>query len=549
MAEVHKLYGPPGTGKTTSLINIVADEISRGVSPSEIVYVSFTKVAAKVAIDRAMEKFPYYDSQDFKYFATIHSICFNLLGLNHGNVLADNELREFGEAYAYEFSPQEYIGDPLSQSIQDMAIATYADHLEAIHSFWRNSCLDMDSAITEFVKRGVDFGFTRDTFYAYAKRRKSYIEERGLYDFSDMLLEVVNNGLYPINMKVFIADESQDNSPLLWRVISWFASKAERVYLTGDPYQCLYSWSGAAPAHFIDFPSDETKTLKQSYRCPQMVHDLSRKIVEKFTTRYPDDDYYPRQGDVGSIRKVVDFDVTEEPTFWLFRTRYLLDQTFDWLLARGVPFVTRRGKRNIFDRRKNKKRNAASSLLRLPDEPITMSELSNLIDYIPSRTDRIPSNINYITSKDGKITLIDRGAKTRIRDEAKVNPDNLVTWRDLLDVGFTPNFIELTGTRALEWLNEDDFSNVDKRYIRRIVGGHGVAMLGKRPNLELATFHSVKGDEAPRVIIDPTYTKKPYDSIIQRNEEEHRLIYTAITRSSRDVVVLPPSSPTYYPLV
>jgi superfamily I DNA/RNA helicase len=161
-----------------------------------------------------------------------------------------------------------------------------------------------------------------------------------------------------------------------------------------------------------------------------------------------------------------------------------------------------------------------------------MHELANLIDYIPS--------------KYGNITLLERGAKKHIDEEVQFYPDDKVRWQDLLDLGFTPDFIERTGLDLLEFLKEKEFPKEEKSYIRRLVDKYGLKVLLNKPNLELGTFHSVKGDEATRVIIDPTYTKRPFDNLIQGMEEEDRLIYTAITRSSSDVVILHPSGVMYY---
>jgi DNA helicase-2/ATP-dependent DNA helicase PcrA len=534
MTEVQKLFGPPGTGKTTSLISIVEDELSHyHLPPSEIVYVSFTKVAARVAINRAREKFPGYGDDDFKYFSTIHSICFRLLGLKRSDVFTDKELRKFGEAYGYEFCPQEPSDDPFQQAIQDRAIMTPADFFEAMYNYWRNSSLEMDDAIRVYTRGGVEFNFSRQEFYTYVARRDEYKRQHNLYDFTDMLSEVIKENLYPLNMRVLIADECQDNSDLLSKVIRHWAGGAERAYLAGDPYQAIYGWSGADPSLFINFPADKTKTLKQSYRCPRVVHDLSRRIIARVSTRYKDDDYLPRDAE-GIITNRIDFDVTQEPTFWLFRTRYLLNQTADQLYFNGVPFLSRRGKRNIFDYRKGKKRGVVSRLLGFPSEPITLADLANIIDYIPS--------------KYNGVALIERGMKKFISEEAKVSPDRNIRWHDLLDFGFTFDFLKYTASDLLELLKEREFPKEEKSYIRRLVAKYGLGVLSAKPNLELGTFHSVKGDEATRVIIDPTYTRRPYSNFVDGDEEEHRLIYTAITRSSRDVVLLPPSSPMYYPV-
>lgn len=885
------------TGKTTTLINIVGQELEGGRSPAQVVYVSFTKVAARVAADRARDKFPWYPESDFKYFATIHSICFSLLGLARSDVFSDKELRKFGHDYGYEFSPQEItVDDPFQQAIQDMAIATKGEFFEAMYNYWRNSCLPLNDAIAVYTAGGIPFDFDRREFSTYIARRNEYKKNHLLYDFPDMLSEVLAAELYPRSMKVLIADECQDNSNLLNSVIQAWVPRAERVYLAGDPYQCLpagtpvatsqgktkveeltvgdtvlcsigggnigsgkitdvykalkpslfahiktesgktlsltcdhrlfcfvpnketgwwylylmykegwgwrlgitkipqarirleayathivifdayqteeearffelyyslkygiptllfyprdyegslskqvlreamaqklfkmlntesrvnilaadqgidlnfpqyfkqavtvdnpktmmaanraivnvqfcyrpdsrttshfinletsdkgmlsklreagytlhqskrgswrlrlqgkdlglivaeaqkissllkvpirtthsvltpggsqrraimvtagnicpglyvpvikngkvqcekvvqvnkefraeevydlnvenyhnyfandilvhnciYSWSSADPRLFMDFPADQKTTLKQSYRCPKMVHRLSRQIVDRFRTRYEDDDYLPTD-EAGRILTNIDFDVTEQPTFWLFRTRYLLSQTFDLLYFQGVPFLARRGKKTIFDPKKDKKRRVASRLLALPHEPVTLSDLSRIIDYLPS--------------KHHGESLIEWGMKRYINEEAEVYPDKTVRWQDLLNIGFTPRFMQYRDGNLLELLREKEFPVEEKSYIRRLVMTYGRAVLDTRPRLELGTFHSVKGDEAVRVIIDPSYTRKPYSNFVDGNEEEHRLIYTAITRSSGDLVILPPSGPMYYPVM
>lgn len=530
MPDISKFFGPPGTGKTEKLISIVSELLALGILPFEIIYCSFTTVAAGEAMRRALEYFPQYGENDFKYFSTVHSICFRLLGLHRSDVFSTKQLNKFGKMYHYDFTPQEGT-DPLAQTIQDMAIITIADYYEALCSYWKNTMMSLDGAITTYTKGIPPFGFSREGFETYMKRRDAYKQENKLFDFPDMLLEVLKGDLCPPGIKVLFLDESQDFFPLLWDVIKMWVKKVERVYMAADPYQTIFSWSGASPSLFINFPADKTLTLKQSHRCPREVHDLSRRIVGRFKTKYKDDDYIPRDAD-GRITNTIDFDLTEKPTFWLFRTRYLLNQTYDYLNLCGIPFMTRRGKKNIFDAKKERKRRVVVNLIRLPEKSIMLSDLENIMDFIPSKV--------------GKVTLIERGSKKMVSDDVKIDPNRTVSWQDLFYLGFTPEFMSHTGTSLLELLVGKEFP--EKSYIRSVVDKYGVSVLQKKPNLELGTFHSSKGDEAARVIIDPTLTRKPFNNFVNGNEEEHRLIYVAVTRSSNQVVTLLPSKNTFYPL-
>src|SRR6478609_4599477 len=106
------VLGPPGTGKTTRLLNKVEAALERGVEPDKIGYVSFTKRAAHEAVSRAVERFK-IDRQDFRYFRTLHSLCFNALGLSNGDVFEGKKVLEFGRWIGIELTETRFSDDGL----------------------------------------------------------------------------------------------------------------------------------------------------------------------------------------------------------------------------------------------------------------------------------------------------------------------------------------------------------------------------------------------------------------------------------------------------
>ena len=73
--------GPPGTGKTYRLVNhYLSNEInSLQTNAQRIIYITFSKAAAKEARERIETLFP---NQDFLYISTMHSLGTRECGIN-----------------------------------------------------------------------------------------------------------------------------------------------------------------------------------------------------------------------------------------------------------------------------------------------------------------------------------------------------------------------------------------------------------------------------------------------------------------------------------
>ena len=103
---------------------------------------------------------------------------------------------------------------------------------------------------------------------------------------------------------------------------------------------------GADPSVLIKAKADKSIVLKQSYRCSAPIHDISRKLVERFNTRYTDDDLLPtkQQGIVThQTAEGIDWPSLKGRIFYLHRTNWLLSQAYEKLIEEGVPFGTTKG--------------------------------------------------------------------------------------------------------------------------------------------------------------------------------------------------------------
>ena len=95
------IYGPPGTGKTHTLLQHI-EKFLETTDPDKIGYFTFSKNAAIEGKERAALKFRLSLLDDLPYFQTLHSFCFNQLGLSKDQVMKEKHYRELGEKMGLE---------------------------------------------------------------------------------------------------------------------------------------------------------------------------------------------------------------------------------------------------------------------------------------------------------------------------------------------------------------------------------------------------------------------------------------------------------------
>jgi len=516
------------------MLKSLDDELASGIHPTQIIYTSFTRAAANEARDRALTKFMDYHPDDFLWFSTIHSICFRLLGLGRDSVFAGKKLTEFCKTYGYETSSGDEGDEGFETELHGRLLQTDADYFEYFINWQRNLMIDFDTAYNMFTKQvDVVNGFNPSRLRDYIKRRNEYKATNTLWDFCDMVETVVSQGLCPNNIKVVVSDEVQDLTPLLAKVIDLWSDKVERCYFAGDPYQAIYTWMGANPSIFINAVADKTLVLKQSYRCPRAVHDLSRKIVNWFDVRYQDDDYTPKNEPGAILRAVpelIDWDGIDGKIFYLHRTNELLRQVFSDLMLDGIPFATVRGRKSPMQ---TAKAGVVSSLFKLLNvEHVLIGDVVKIMDYLPSKTP--------------KEMYLKQGAKAECKRMAEQKPYRNVSFRDLPNLGFTNDFFAYFKPGTI--LYPFKLSIDERSYFTRIVQKYGSSVFDIEPKVILSTMHGVKGRECDTCIINLNLTRKTYEALLGEPDAEHRLFYVATTRSKDKVILLEPEGYQSYRL-
>jgi len=491
------ILGPPGTGKTTTLLDLVDEFLRSGVRPKEIGYFSFTRKAAKEAIDRAATRFNLDADKELIYFRTLHSLAFRLLGVNKEVMMGKSDYREFGEKFGIPIKYAEY-------SDEDGIFNADSPYLRIIN----NARVRGISLLEEYDKNLHTLDIERDTLILLDKELKKFKEQKKMKDFTDLIIEFTKKDLSP-KFKVLFIDEVQDLSFIQWQMVKSMWNKSEKTYIAGDDDQAIFEWAGADISHFVSLKDqvDKVKTLNQSYRIPGgPIHELSQRIINNVQNRY-EKQYKPRE-DKGVLKYYTDItqvDMSKGKWLVLATSHFFLEDVKDLCELQGW-YYTHKGKNSI----------PLELLLAINNWEewrkgglLSFLEIKNIYSFLgPS----VAPGFHQ--------------AKT-LRSDEKYTIEDCKKSHGLIKVGM--------------WYETfQKISTIEENYIRNMLAKG--EQINKEPRIQLSTIHAAKGGERDNVLIISDLTKAATISNEKNPDETRRLFYVATTRVKNELHIVEPKN-------
>lgn len=487
------IIGPPGTGKTTSLLNIVEQELTDGVAPSAIGFVSFTRKACQEAQVRAKDKFGLSPKQ-LPHFRTLHSACFRGLNLTRSDVFEHQQLREFADWAGLRVTFRRQAleeGSSIGQLPGDRAL-----HMERIS---RQRCIPL--------RQQYDLG-DDDLPWVEVERvaaaLKEFKKKRELVDYTDMLGNYVASDFYrPPELDVLVVDESQDLSRLQWQVVRKLSTHVRKLVVAGDDDQAIYGWAGADVEEFVQMLGN-VRTLARSYRVPAAVQRLAAQVLEGVALRRPK--VWAARDEEGAITRypvLEDVDFSGEDVLVLARNEYIIRTQVE-------PHLRRMG--IIYER-----------------------------GGVPSLQPSLISAIRFWEAlRRGEIVTVD--AARRVYEYMTTGKQVLKGFKELPglkdDQPVTLTFLKEQGGLLTEapWFEAlERVSPDDREYI--LAARRNGEQLNK-PRVRVSTIHSAKGGEAAHVVLMTEIAARTAQEMLVKPDDEARVWYVAVTRAKNQLSIV-----------
>ena len=313
---VETLSGPllilagAGSGKTKTLTHRIANLITHGILPSQILAVTFTNKAAREMRERLFhllkqasketDQCPdslksFFTSDLFSatevprnfmpFMGTFHGICVKILRMEAENLHLD---RNF---LIYDTSDQEAL---IKRAIKNLRFEDKNLRPKTIQSTISSS--KNAGVLPEEYEASASYPQQKNiakVFFEYEKLKAA----ASALDFDDLLLKTVE--LFETNPAVhqkwqtrfrhILIDEYQDTNHVQYRLIKLLTSPEQNICVVGDDWQSIYSWRGADFRNILhfeaDFPGAKVIKLEQNYRSTGNILRAGQQIIEHNKTR------------------------------------------------------------------------------------------------------------------------------------------------------------------------------------------------------------------------------------------------------------------------
>jgi len=288
---VEQIEGPcmivagAGSGKTRVLTYKIAHLIESGVSPFEILALTFTNKAANEMKQRIYKLVG--SGADNIWMGTFHSIFARILRVEAPFIGFDRNFTIYDDQDSKK---------QVEEAMKSLRISTENPKPEAVMS--------MIKSLKNKLTLPEDFaGVATNTYEKvlstiYTEYQNQLIKNNAM-DFDDLLInpiilfkqheEILEK--YRSRFKFVLVDEYQDTNRAQYEIVKMLGKGHSNISVVGDDAQSIYRWRGAEIENILKFESDFEGTkvfkLEENYRSTQNILALADEVIKKNKRQIP----------------------------------------------------------------------------------------------------------------------------------------------------------------------------------------------------------------------------------------------------------------------
>lgn len=590
-----KIRGPPGTGKTTQIFARLVSLLNRenGLDVADICVVSYRRSLILDLLHRLKQADILHpmDLQNpatgrTRMMGTVHAIARRLTD-GSPQIADTTDREEFCSQIGLNYHSEDSTGRLFFNTVEWLMANNYPISEAARSPAYDDFCDRLGRRVN------VD---------RIAAEWRRYKQQNQLWEFDELLTHVARQDICPDVSVLVIDEMHDVYPAMYATLRTWAdqvrqtdstarGTTTGTVIVAGDPDQVINQYQGADPTYFEEFPLPEI-TLTTSYRVPQEHWDVATDIL---TRTHKNPGVHPLS--TGDIRRVYSPELpstgdrspqdllasaserrnadANPDIMYLARTKSQCRRIGESFVDSGILYHASTGisawnRRN----RTNHKRVALYNFCRFLDSinPAQIEQNGwnpDTLKYTAGDADADATTQQIrLPTEDAKISLQCVPVEYLIADHEQI--DYQLTNRDQQTVGIesmleytTHNFWQtfchchpqseretqahwnerltqlLIEKELIDWIRPALAANHTHAH------SHSQAQILSDPqrqlNVTVRTIHASKGTEADRVVlydgITPAIRRSMYNSV-QSRRNEHRVWFVALTRSSRELVIV-----------
>ena len=290
---VEHLEGPllimagAGSGKTRVLTHRIANLIAQGISPFNILAITFTNKAANEMKSRA-EKLIGSPAKNI-ILSTFHSFCARLLRREikiTGKFTSNFAIFDAGDSKTL-----------IKQCINELELSEKIfDGIQAKISNLKDNLISPEMFREKLSYDGNAYEVNAAQIYELYQKK---LQENNALDFDDLIFKTVKIfqdfpdvlEKYQDRFKYISVDEYQDTSVAQYVLTNLLAAKYKNICVVGDADQSIYGWRGADMRNILnferDYPDAKVILLEQNYRSTKTILNAANAVIGNNRDRKP----------------------------------------------------------------------------------------------------------------------------------------------------------------------------------------------------------------------------------------------------------------------